>query len=798
MKKISPQGLKPRLRKDGTIQRQRRQRETIHDINEKFGGDNASYDLCLVFPADKKTGELSQKSGRGEVMQYHDGNWYSTPLKSALSCVKAIKKTGLETMHFKCEDEKCVYVIVGATVDWFAKKATQMKVIMPLNSKKLQKHCTSLHSRSGGKCQNITLRHDQQAAILSPFENIHGRFDEDPSLGNLYTAEGSQDDDDSNQCPFTAIQKIRMIRAFIETPMLKGGACLPVQALINENIILAIYPLHETEELEELDSEWFPIHIMPWQQPISKIRNYFGESIAIFYAFYGHYMSWLVPLALIGLGFFIYLCAYGYNFDDAKYTSLMGIFTALWCLLMMEAWKRREANLAFQWGTHSVEEKEDLIHHNRPLGGELVCPSPIDGTQMIHFPKSHRFPKVVFSVFGVSCFVVTTLLLTAGCAFLENYINERYCWGIAFGPAMVAVLNTFGGILLDSFFTKFATYVTESENWPTTKEYNNYLILKLVVFRFINTFGLLYFYGIVRPSVGKCLNHYCGVKSDGQVNRVSIWSHATDAKPYAEEHAYSHGHACMKTLSITLFVKFGTSTLYSLIIKYSISWLRRLTRKKYDSAALSQLERERLLDVFDVNSKSIDSYSHLLIQYGFMILFVTAFPLAPLVGWISNFFEIRAEAQSMCYNSKRAYPLGGSDVDIWYSLFTAVSLCGFITNAAVVCFSLSPTSTEGGIHNAWSFIFLQYAGIIVLLLGVTLNPKDSKEIKIQLQRQKYLTSKIIDLEPDIGRESDEGKDELYELSQMPTEVPEIIYSSSTSTQAHSIVRRNDFAADSQV
>jgi anoctamin-7 len=41
-------------------------------------------------------------------------------------------------------------------------------------------------------------------------------------------------------------------------------------------------------------------------QPLDAIRNYFGEQIAIYFAWLGFYTGWLIPVSVIGVLVFIY------------------------------------------------------------------------------------------------------------------------------------------------------------------------------------------------------------------------------------------------------------------------------------------------------------------------------------------------------------------------------------------------------------------------------------------------------------------------------------------------------------
>lgn len=41
------------------------------------------------------------------------------------------------------------------------------------------------------------------------------------------------------------------------------------------------------------------------------------------------------------------------------------------------------------------------------------------------------------------------------------------------------------------------------------------------------------------------------------------------------------------------------------------------------------------------------------IQFGYVTCFSMSFPLAPLFALVNNFFEIRADAYKLCYNTQR-------------------------------------------------------------------------------------------------------------------------------------------------
>lgn len=65
--------------------------------------------------------------------------------------------------------------------------------------------------------------------------------------------------------------------------------------LKQEGVVLAFFPLHDEAHVTELERVWARNYWqMPWQQPLWKIQTYLGEKIGLYFAFLGHYTTWLL------------------------------------------------------------------------------------------------------------------------------------------------------------------------------------------------------------------------------------------------------------------------------------------------------------------------------------------------------------------------------------------------------------------------------------------------------------------------------------------------------------------------
>ncbi len=59
------------------------------------------------------------------------------------------------------------------------------------------------------------------------------------------------------------------------------------------------------------------------------------------------------------------------------------------------------------------------------------------------------------------------------------------------------------------------------------------------------------------------------------------------------------------------------------------------------------------------------THMHTVVQYGFVTLFVAAFPLAPLFALINNYFEIRIDAHKFVVVLRRPVPERAQDIGMF-------------------------------------------------------------------------------------------------------------------------------------
>jgi hypothetical protein len=263
---------------------------------------------------------------------------------------------------------------------------------------------------------------------------------------------------------FTDVQRIKIIQRILEDPEenhgleLKFGRLLKKHKHETEPTLLAVYPLHNKEKLFHLYCEWFSLrHALPWNQPIKLIREYFGEKIALYYSFLGHFALWLTFPAGVGLIFEIVI-AY---FQDVDYPIIpfFSLFIVIWGVVMLEFWKRAEAFKALEGGMLGFELEES---YRAEFEEEEIL--NLTGKQVLYFSMKKRNDLITqsFCILILICFAVVG---TTACVYeIRNQIAGSSKAGNESASIVASILNAIQIQIYSMIYSKLADFLTDREN----------------------------------------------------------------------------------------------------------------------------------------------------------------------------------------------------------------------------------------------------------------------------------------------------------------------------------------------
>uniref|UniRef100_A0A2I3LP34 Anoctamin n=1 Tax=Papio anubis TaxID=9555 RepID=A0A2I3LP34_PAPAN len=203
--------------------------------------------------------------------------------------------------------------------------------------------------------------------------------------------------------------------------------------------------------------------------------------------------------------------------------------------------------------------------------------------------------------------------------------------------------------LEDSWYTRFALKYQPIENHRLESAYQNHLILKVLVFNFLNCFASLFYIAFVLK--------------DMKLLRQSL-----------------------ATLLITsqILNQIVESLLpYWLQRKHGVRVKRKMQALKTDSDA-TLYEQVILEKEMGTYLGTFDDYLELFLQFGYVSLFSCVYPLAAAFAVLNNFTEVNSDALKMCRVFKRPFSEPSASIGVWQLAFETMSVISVVTNCALI------------------------------------------------------------------------------------------------------------------
>ncbi|KAG8454890.1 hypothetical protein GDO86_001206 [Hymenochirus boettgeri] len=298
---------------------------------------------------------------------------------------------------------------------------------------------------------------------------------------------------------FTSQERQSIIQHWMENLRAKQGEILHnihflegqpiIPELSARGVIQQVFPVHEQRILSRLMKSW--VQAICERQPLDEICEYFGVKIALYFSWLGFYTSSLVYPAVFGMMLWF--------FTESDQTSrdiscvVFALFNVVWATLFLEGWKRRGAELAYKWGT--LDTPAEFIEEPRPQFRGVKRISPVTNCEEFYYPPWKRllFQSCVSLPICVSCLCFVFLLMLA-CFELQEFmlsIKELPRLVRFFPKILLAVIVS----SCDEVYRKIAFWLNDMENYRLQSAYEKHLIIKLVLFQFVNSYLSLFYIG---------------------------------------------------------------------------------------------------------------------------------------------------------------------------------------------------------------------------------------------------------------------------------------------------------------
>lgn len=561
----------------------------------------------------------------------------------------------------------------------------------------------------------VSIPEKSQETIIPPYDYMYLTYnDEDPDISMIYKRL-------DNGTIFRGVDRLKLIAEVISARVYNGGCHLDLYRLIKNQSILAFYPLHDVVELCKLEDKWLTFLQLPWQQNTDACRDYFGEKIGLYFAWLGHYTSWLLFAGITGFLAWIGVAVYG-NDPNAPDIPFFAVYISIWSTLLLEFWKRKERRYQMMWGTESFETDES----ERPEFQGVKVPSPIDGSEMLYFPRSSYYSRVLVSVLTITAFICIVIGVIAGIFASRIIMSRSQDTQLAAASGIIAsLLNAVQIQVLNMIYGKVAVWLTDYENHRTNTNYEDSLVAKTFVFQFVNSFASLFYIAFVKPFIAPYDTCLVSCLKELQTNLGTIF-----------------------------LTRLATGSLTSILVPYINSKLAERTQSKgVKLSDLSDVEMQFLQQEYHVVLGTFTDYAGLVMQFGYATMFISAYPLATVLAFVSNYVQLRVDAWKLCQFYRRPEPRGAADIGTWYSILEIISVLAVLVNAGLIAFTGTFVSTLSWAARTWVFVGMSGGVLIVKFVVSLVIPDVPREVEIQLERKGYIVSKVVHCVPDDNDES---------------------------------------------
>lgn len=479
-------------------------------LNETFKKEKLlHYDICMVFPYDENTNSFHEDSVEAVLQPVFDGLGYNEVPGEGVPEHERFKYD-----VFKSDDGNGeVFVAVRASVarlKHFADKLDHFFLANPVALKR--------RTELGWPDKVAPLYIDINPTITkySPFEPMYLKYRSGEEFQDLYE-------------PMSEARRLGLIHEILTTPKVLGGLQLQFGLLTKVTKpnseggsccggekpeidtaahakLIDIFPLHNPEVIAELEHNWAGKgHFLPWQQPISDIRHYYGEKIALYYTWLSHFSLFIIFPSIIGLAAeFLVLVYLDLSFPVIPFYAL---FVVIWAVFLSEFWKRKEKFTAMKHGMLDFERTESYR-----TDFESECRTHITGSELLYFPPWKRSLLVTQSFFVAfalcGCVIGTTAAIYTG----RLYYASQNAFGNSYASIFASFANSAQIQFWGFIYAKFSNQLTDRENHRTDTEYYDSMIAKNFIFSFVNSYASFFYIAYFASSLP--LSTYPGEPAD--------------------------------------------------------------------------------------------------------------------------------------------------------------------------------------------------------------------------------------------------------------------------------------------
>ncbi|KAK6914789.1 Anoctamin [Dillenia turbinata] len=412
----------------------------------------------------------------------------------------------------------------------------------------------------------------------------------------------------------------------------------------SEGIVKQVFPLHDEIKRKQLLRSW----ALNWwdftRQPIDDIYLYFGTKIAIYFAFLGMYTRWMLfPAAFV-------ITLQLVDFRQSQLLTLPVFFIILisWAVLFFQFWKRKNAALLTRWQINypvGLDLRYKLLDMEKfslqsPL--DLIKKLGTDKTQEKEAYQRYEWLGRLMRFRNDAIIILSIICLQLPFELAYAHLYE------VIGSDLMKFGLTAVYLFAIQYFTKFGGRISAKFIMYENNENREYRADSLVY----KVFGLYF--------MQSC---------------IGVFYHALL-------------HRNFKTLRQVLIRRLMVSQILENLLENSLPYPKNKDCESGSSTEkiqfTSRVEKEYLKPTYsaivgeELEDGLFDDFLELALQFGMIMMFACAFPLAFAFSALNNLTEIRPDALKLLTMFKRPVPRAAATIGAWLNIFQflmVMSIC---------------------------------------------------------------------------------------------------------------------------
>ncbi|KAI5866782.1 DUF590-domain-containing protein [Durotheca rogersii] len=483
--------------------------------------------------------------------------------------------------------------------------------------------------------------------------------------------------------PVSEAERLRTVYLLITKPKNEGGAGITPKIGQWKDIV-SIFPLHNHAFNRQWIKQWSSKYLLN-DKDLDQIRDKFGESVAFYFAFLQSYFAFLIFPAAFGFAAWLLL---------SRYSTFYTLLNSLWSVIFFEWWKKKEVDLAVQWGVRGVSR---IQRPRTQFRWDREAADPVTGeTVKVYSPVKRLKIQLLQVPFALVCLTILGALYVF-CFSIEIFLSEVYDGPfksyLTFTPTVIL-----SGALpaLSAILSSFAEHLTEKENFETVDSHHASLVQKLFVINFVTSYTPLFLTAFVYMPFGNLLVPY--------LNIFNITSEQSSGEDSVVAESFTINPDRLKKQVIYFTV---TAQIVNLGVEVVMPYVKRKVFKEVEKAQskktatsdvpeehafLERVRDEAKLDVYDVTG----DYREMVIQFGYLSLFSAIWPLTPCSFLINNWIELRSDAMKIAVTSQRPIPWRADSIGPWLNALGFLSWVGSLVSSAIVYLFSGEAEGPGG------------------------------------------------------------------------------------------------------